>query len=58
MLAAARRHYFARKPLAACQDSYYCHATGQLVIEPGDDLLFSRFKLSPEQALRFLEKIK
>ncbi|MDT8390926.1 MAG: hypothetical protein RRC34_10505 [Lentisphaeria bacterium] len=57
MLAAGRRHYVARKSLSACRNSYYCQATGQLVIEPGDDLTFSRFKLSPREALKLLARI-
>lgn len=58
MLAVARRRYVAQKPLADCSHSYYCHATGHLVIEPGDDLTFNRFKLSPREALNILTHLR
>lgn len=58
ILAVARRRYIVRKPLADCQRSYYCHATGQLVIEPGEDLTFSRFKMPPREALELLEQLR
>ena len=47
MLAVARRRYFAahrRLPTAAA--SHYNHATGELVIEPGEALRFNRFEAS------------
>lgn len=58
MLAVARRRYMARKPLAECRGSYYCHATGELVIEPGEDLDFPRFRMSPKQALDVLTELQ
>jgi len=58
MLAIGRRRYVAHKPLADCRDSFYCHASGQLAIEPGEELTFSRFKMSPTQALTVLAEIR
>lgn len=58
MLAVARRRYVARKPLAEIKDSYYCHASGQLVIEPGEDLTFNRFRVTPREALQVLKEVK
>ena len=54
LLAAARRCYVQRVPIADCKGSYYCHTTGQLVIEAGEDLQFSRIAMSPVTALRVL----
>jgi hypothetical protein len=54
MLAVARRRYVARIPISECTASHYNHATGELVIEPGESLRFSRFPLSPLEALRIL----
>ncbi|MFK7910840.1 MAG: hypothetical protein AB8F34_09565 [Akkermansiaceae bacterium] len=58
MLAIARRRYFARMPLAECADSHYNHATGEFVIEPGEDLKFSQFPIPPRDALKLLEYFK
>lgn len=58
MLAVARRRYFARKPLAECSLSHYNHATGEFVIEPGEDLQFSHFPLPPRDALKLLDYFK
>ena len=54
MLAVARRRYVARIAIADCPDSHYNHASGELVIEPGEALQFSRFKMSPREAIRIL----
>ena len=54
MLAVARRRWVARIPISDCTASYYNHATGELVIEPGESLRFSRFPVSPREALRIL----
>jgi len=54
-LAVTRRRHFARIPLADCQASHYNHATGELVIKPGESLPLNNFKLSPSDALRILE---
>jgi hypothetical protein len=58
MLSVSRRRYVERVALAACRDTHYCHATGQLVIEPGEELTFSRFKMSPREALKMLSVFK
>ena len=57
VLAAARRHYIQRFPIAQCRDSHYCHTTGELVIEAGEDLRFSRLSMSPMDALRVLNML-
>ena len=58
MLSVARRRYYARKPLAECTNSHYNHATGELVIEPGEDLQFSQFPMPPRDALQLLNHLK
>ena len=57
LLAVARRRLFARIPLRDAHASRYHHATGELVIEPGEELPLNRFKLPPEDALRILHLI-
>lgn len=57
MLAVARRRFFARIPLRDAHASRYHHATGELVIEPGEELPLNRFKLPPEDALPILDLI-
>jgi hypothetical protein len=54
VLAAGRRHHVASVPRAACRRSRYDHASGELVIEPGDDLRFDRLAFPPREALRIL----
>ncbi|MFT4548764.1 MAG: hypothetical protein ACI8XO_001426 [Verrucomicrobiales bacterium] len=58
MLAVARRRYVARVAIANCQQSHYNHATGELVIEPGEALQFSKFPLSPRDALGIIDLIQ
>ena len=61
MLAVARRHYFARIPMAECSKSYYNHATGEFVVETGEDgreLQFHQFPMSPREALSLLSSFK
>lgn len=55
MLAVARRHYVERIAIADCPVSHYNHATGELVIEPGETLHLNQFKLPPREALRMLK---
>lgn len=57
MLAVARRRFFARIALREARASRYHHATGELVIEPGEDLPLQRFQLPPDDALRILHLI-
>lgn len=54
MLAVGRRRYSARLPVSNCRESHYNHATGEFVIVPGTGLKFSRFPLSPREALELL----
>lgn len=58
LLAVARRRYIERIPIADCQASHYSHATGELLIEPGEALRFKRFALSPRDALSILNILK
>ncbi len=55
MLAVARRRYAEKIAIAECPDSHYNPATGELVIEPGENLRFSRFKISPREAIQILK---
>jgi len=55
MLAVSRRRYVARRPLAACTGTHYCHTSGELVVEPGEGLVFNRFRVSPHEALVLLD---
>ena len=57
VLAAARRRYIQRVPIPDCQGSHYCHTTGELVIEAGEDLRFNRLAMSPVDGLRVLEAL-
>ena len=57
MLAVARRRYFARVALADCGESHYHPLTGEFVIEPAGDLRFSRFPVSPREALQLAESM-
>jgi hypothetical protein len=54
VLVAARRCHIECVPIAQCQGSYYCHTTGQLVINAGEQLRFSRLAMSPVDGLRVL----
>ena len=58
MLAVARRRYVAKVALVDCLESHYNHATGELVIAPGEALQFSSFPLSPRDALAVLHLIQ
>lgn len=58
LLAASRRCYAERIDLADCTESYYCHATGQLVIVPGEQARFNQVTLLPQQALDVLDLIE
>lgn len=58
MLAVARRRYVEKIAISECGDTYYNHATGELVIEPGEALRISRFPLAPRDALRILNSLK
>jgi len=58
LLAVARRRYFERVPLADCQASHYVHATGELVIDPADQLRIKHLSMSPREALEVLDSVK
>jgi len=55
MLAVARRRYAEKIAIAECPDSHYNPATGELVIEPGENLRFNRFRVSPREAIQLLK---
>ena len=58
MLAVARRRLFARISLHEARASRYHHATGELVIEPAEELPLRQIKLPPDDALRILDLIR
>ncbi len=58
MLTVSRRRYLERVPLHDCADTYYCHASGSLVIEPVEGLTCNRFRMAPLQALEMLKVMK
>lgn len=55
MLAVARRSYAEKIAIAECPDSHYNPATGELVIEPGENLRFNRFKITLREAIQILK---
>ena len=57
LLAASRRNYLECLPLSKCLESYYCHATGELVISPVEGVEFNHIALSPANALLVLDAI-
>ena len=57
LLAVARRRLFARIALRDVQASRYHHATGEIVIEPGETLPLQRVKLPLHDALQVLQFI-
>ncbi len=54
LAAVGTRRYAQSVPLNECSESYYCHATGELVLEPVDTLTFKRLKMMPANALAVL----
>jgi len=58
LFAVKKRHWIERASLADAEASWYCHVTGELVIEPTDQLTFGRLKLSPTEALGVLDCIE
>jgi hypothetical protein len=58
MLSISRRRYFVRKAISACAKSYYNHSTGEFVIEPGEELRFKKFPMTPKDALSLLKYLK
>ena len=57
LLAVARRRYVKRIAFDDCGSSHYCHTTGDLVIAAGEELMFSRFAMSPTDGLRILQAL-
>lgn len=55
LLAVSRRRYLERVPIGECRGTRYCHATGQLVIEPTESLTLSHLAMSTKQALAVLQ---
>jgi hypothetical protein len=58
LLAVGRRRYFERITIAECHSIRYHHASGELVIEPGEDLRFNRLSLSPRDAIHLLKLLE
>ena len=54
LFAVAKRHYVQAAPIAACGETRYCHATGELVIAPVEGLEFDHLAMSPDNALKIL----
>jgi len=54
VLVAGRRRHVARVARSSCAGSRYDHATGEVVLEPGDPLRFYRLAFPPRQALEVL----
>ena len=54
ILAVARRRYVAHLALRSRPETHYCHTTGELVIDPNEDLTHARFRVTPRQALALL----
>lgn len=55
LLAVGRRKYFERISIADCPGTHYNHASGELVIEPAEELKLHRLKMPPSEALRILK---
>lgn len=58
LLAASRREHLESIPLRECIKSHYCHTNGVLVLEPAEQLRFSRIALAPADALSVLHLIE
>ena len=57
LLAVARRRYAQCVERPECRESRYCHATGELLIRPAEELEFDRVKMSAADAVKVLEWI-
>jgi hypothetical protein len=58
MFAVSRRRYIASLPLSDCSESYYSPASGELIVEPEEQLEISRFAMSAKDALSVLKYLK
>lgn len=54
-LAVARRRHAEKIAITHCPDSHYNPSSGELVIEPGENLRLNRFKVTPREAIRILK---
>ncbi len=54
VLAVGRRRYLQVTSLSDCAESYYCAATGALVIAPAEELELNCLAMSPADALKIL----
>jgi len=57
VLAAGRRRYIERFPIAECRASHYCHTTGELVIQADKGPRFNHLAMSPVDGLAVLHAI-
>ena len=55
VLAVGKRRYVQVVSLNECAESYYCAASGTLVLAPTEDLELNRLAMSPADALKILE---
>lgn len=58
VLAVGRRRYVQGVPLSDCVETYYCAASGALVIAPTEELELNRLAMPPGDALKILECFK
>jgi hypothetical protein len=58
LFSVSRRRYIERVALAECRESYYSHASGELILAPVESLRFSRLRMSPRQALTILPALR
>lgn len=57
VLAVGRRRYIENVPLAECRESRYCHASGELVLAPVENVQFARIRMKPRDALAVMKAI-
>jgi hypothetical protein len=57
LLAASKRRYVQRMPIADCETSQYCHTSGALLLQPSDAWRFNAIHLPPADALKVLRHL-
>jgi hypothetical protein len=57
LLAVARRRYAQCVERSECRGIRYCHATGELLIQPAEGIEFARVGMSPAEATKVLQWI-
>lgn len=57
IVAADKRRFVQKIDISQCSDSFYSHATGQLVLEPIKDVPYKHIRLTPIDANRVLDLI-